>query len=195
MAQGQVASVFVRLYLADGDDRWAAAALRALEPLVRGHAGRRDSRVSRRRARGSRMYPTEPPSFVLNGGLFAVWGLYDAAVGLGDARARSEFEACARTFAANAHRWDTGRWSRYDLFPHPFLVNVASLAYHALHTNQLRAMQRIAPDAARSRGAGALRALRPVAGQARGGVRGEVGVQAGRAAQPAAGARLAGADA
>jgi hypothetical protein len=66
-------------------------------------------------------------------------------VGLGDARARAEFESCADTLARNAHLWDTGRWSLYDLFPHPFMVNVASLAYHALHTNQLRAMQRIAP--------------------------------------------------
>jgi hypothetical protein len=68
-------------------------------------------------------------------------------VGLGDERARDEFELGLAALASNVHRWDMGWWSRYDLFPHPFLVNIASLAYHALHTNQLRAMQRIAPRA------------------------------------------------
>jgi heparosan-N-sulfate-glucuronate 5-epimerase len=146
MAQGQVASVLVRLHAATGSDEFAAAALRVLEPL---YVDTPDGGTRAYLDGGPWLeeYPTDPPSYVLNGGLFAVWGLYDVAVGLGDARARSEFDACTATFARNAHRWDTGSWSRYDLFPHPFMTNVASLAYHALHTNQLRAMQRIAPDA------------------------------------------------
>jgi hypothetical protein len=40
----------------------------------------------------------------------------------------------------NLGRWDTGRWSRYDLFPHP-IVNLATLGYHRLHIAQLRALQ------------------------------------------------------
>jgi heparosan-N-sulfate-glucuronate 5-epimerase len=144
MAQGQAASVLVRLQLETGDDRFGDAALRVLEPLyVDTPAG--GTRAWLDGGPWLEEYPTDPPSYVLNGGIFAIWGLYDAALGLGDARARAEFDACAGTLARNVHRWDTGRWSRYDLFPHPFLVNVASLAYHALHTNQLRAMQRIAP--------------------------------------------------
>lgn len=145
MAQGEAASVLVRLYLETGEDGYAEAARRALEPLsVDGRD--RGTRAYLDGGPWLEEYPTEPPSFVLNGGIFAIWGLYDVAVGLDDSRARSEFDASAATLHASIHRWDTGRWSRYDLFPHPFMVNVASLAYHALHTNQLRAMQRIAPD-------------------------------------------------
>jgi hypothetical protein len=81
---------------------------------------------------------------VLNGGIFALWGLYDTAVGLGDPTLRREFELGLDTLADNIHRWDTGAWSRYDLYPFR-MVNVASSAYHALHINQLRAMQRIGP--------------------------------------------------
>jgi heparosan-N-sulfate-glucuronate 5-epimerase len=144
MAQGQAASVLVRLHIETGEDEYAAGALRALEPL---YVGTPDggTRASLDGGPWLEEYPTDPPSYVLNGGLFAIWGLYDVAVGLNDPRARSDFDACLDTLARNAHRWDTGRWSRYDLFPHPFMVNVASLAYHALHINQLRGMQRIAP--------------------------------------------------
>lgn len=39
-----------------------------------------------------------------------------------------------------------GWWSRYDLFPH-VLTNVASPAYHALHVNQLTAMNVVVPRA------------------------------------------------
>jgi hypothetical protein len=145
MAQGEAASVLVRLHLETGEDEYAAGALRALEPLyVPTPDG--GTRASLDGGPWLEEYPTEPPSYVLNGGIFAIWGLYDVAVGLDDPRAGEEFRACAGTLARNVHRWDTGSWSRYDLFPHPFMVNVASLAYHALHTNQLRAMERIAPD-------------------------------------------------
>jgi heparosan-N-sulfate-glucuronate 5-epimerase len=42
------------------------------------------------------------------------------------------------------HRWDTGFWSRYDLYPH-VMKNVASSFYHALHISQLEAMNTLAP--------------------------------------------------
>jgi hypothetical protein len=89
-------------------------------------------------------YPTTPPSFVLNGGIFALWGYLDVALGLGDERARADFEAGVETLAANIHRWDNGWWSLYDLRTRP-IRNVASPAYHALHITQLEAMQLVAP--------------------------------------------------
>jgi hypothetical protein len=66
------------------------------------------------------------------------------AVALGDDDAHREFQQGVDTLARNVDRWDTGSWSRYDLFPHR-VDNVASSAYHVLHINQLRAMQLIAP--------------------------------------------------
>jgi hypothetical protein len=89
-------------------------------------------------------YPTDPPSHVLNGGIFALWGYHDVALGLGDADARREFDEGVDTLAKNIQRWDTGAWTRYDLFPFP-LTNLASSFYHHLHIDQLRAMQLIAP--------------------------------------------------
>src|ERR671934_113819 len=48
--------------------------------------------------------------------------------------------------ARELHRWDTGFWSRYDLFPHR-VANVANPFYHRLHIDLLRAMRVLAPRA------------------------------------------------
>ena len=48
------------------------------------------------------------------------------------------------TLAANIDRWDTGSWSRYDLFPHR-VMNIASFAYHTFHVNLLKATHALSP--------------------------------------------------
>jgi hypothetical protein len=143
MAQGQAASLLVRLHAATGDERMAEGALRVLRPMS---VPSSEGGVQAELHGGPFLeeYPTQPGSYVLNGGIFALWGLRDATVALGDSGAGALFEAGLNTLAANLHRWDTGWWSRYDLFPHPVL-NVASPAYHELHMDQLRAMQLVAP--------------------------------------------------
>jgi heparosan-N-sulfate-glucuronate 5-epimerase len=142
MAQGEGASLLVRAHWATGDDRFAEAAVRALRPMAK-----ELEEGGVRAPLGSgwflQEYPTEQPSHVLNGGIFSLWGLYDVAIALDDAHARSEFEAGVDALAANIQRWDTGAWSLYDLVPGR-LENVASSFYHALHIDQLRAMQLIA---------------------------------------------------
>src|SRR5688572_6999446 len=143
MAQGEGASLLVRLHGETGDQRWADAARRAVRAMsLPATDGGVQAMLD-----GSpwpEEYPTSPPSFVLNGGIFALWGLYDTATGLGDADAARAWEDGVETLARNLHRWDAGYWSRYDLFPHPVL-NVASSFFHALHTSQLAAMNVIAP--------------------------------------------------
>ena len=143
MAQGEGASLLVRLNLETGEEVFADAARRALRPLARstvdgGVQATLDGRAF------PEEYPTSPPSFVLNGAFFALWGYYDVWLGLGDEEAGHDFRDGVETFAANLHRWDTGRWSRYDLYPHP-VVNLASPSYHRLHISLLRAMNEIAP--------------------------------------------------
>jgi heparosan-N-sulfate-glucuronate 5-epimerase len=143
MAQGQGASLLVRLHLALGDQRFAEAARRALAPMQvptsrGGAAAELDGDLF------PEEYPTDPPSFVLNGAIFALWGYRDVAVGLADGDSGRRFEAGLDRLAASIGRWDTGRWSRYDLFPHP-VANLTSSFYHQLHIQQLEAMELLAP--------------------------------------------------
>ena len=143
MAQGEAASLLVRVHAETGDDALAEAAVRGLGPLSVPTA---DGGVLASLDGGPwfEEYPTEPASMVLNGGIFAIWGVRDVAVGLGDPDAGRLFESALDTLAAGIDRWDLGYWSRYDLYPHR-RVNVASNAYHELHIDQLAAMNAIAP--------------------------------------------------
>ena len=143
MAQGEAASLLVRVHRESGDARYAEAAVKALAPMRRPSAdGGASAQLDGRWF--PEEYPTDPPSFVLNGAVFALWGLRDVAVGLDDGDAARDFEAGVDTLAASIHRWDTGAWSRYDLHPHR-VTNVASRAYHELHVTQLAVMDELAP--------------------------------------------------
>lgn len=143
MAQGQAASLLVRTYVETGTEEHADAAARAI---------RLNSIPSEQGGASALLdgdpfpqeYPTEPASFVLNGGIYAMWGWRDVGLGLGDAQATALYENAIDTLARNIHRWDIGWWSRYDLLDRR-ISNVASLAYHQLHVHQLGALQRISP--------------------------------------------------
>ena len=143
MSQGEGASLLVRLYAETGEERYAEAARRALLPL-RLDVSDGGVRATLDGRSFPEEYPTSPPSFVLNGGMFAIWGLHDVGVGLAEPQALADFEQAVDTLAANLHRWDLGYWSRYDLFPHP-VPNVASSFYHDLHIKQLRMTHLLAP--------------------------------------------------
>ncbi len=143
IVQGQAASLLVRLHLETGEGRFAEGARSAALPLSvpieeRGLLARLDGEPF------PEEYPTDPPSFVLNGAIYALWGHYDIWRGLGDADAKRRFEAGSEMLARNLHRWDTGSWSRYDLYPHR-IVNLAAPWYHTLHICQLRAFNQITP--------------------------------------------------
>lgn len=141
IAQGEGAALLVRLYLQTGEERFADGARRALLPM------------SVPVAEGGNLadldgvpfveeYPTDPSSFVLNGAIFSLCGYRDVGVGLGDSDALVQFETLTSALASNLHRWDTGYWSRYDLYPHP-VANVASPAYHLLHIQLLEVLDRL----------------------------------------------------
>jgi len=142
MAQGEVASLLVRVHAETGEDALAEAALAGLGPLgVPSSEG--GVLVELEGGPFFEEYPTETPSMVLNGGIFAIWGVRDVAVALGDSDARQLFEASVDALAGGIDRWDIGYWTRYDLFPHK-RVNVASSAYHELHIDQLHALNELA---------------------------------------------------
>jgi heparosan-N-sulfate-glucuronate 5-epimerase len=143
MAQGQAASLLVRMGAETGEQRYTEAAARALRPFGR-DSGDRGVRTTMDGDPFYEEYPTSPASYVLNGAIYALWGLHDVGVVLDDAEARRLFAQGLDVLADNIHRWDLGYWSRYDLYPHR-RVNVASAAYHELHIVQLNAMQLISP--------------------------------------------------
>lgn len=144
MAQGEAASVFVRAHQVEGGTTFARLALAALAPL---QIGASDLVVQTVHGPALEEAPSRPASLVLNGWIFALWGLKDAALGLGDAAARALFEESAHALEATLPRYDTGSWSLYSLFPHP-LADLAKPFYHHLHGDQLQVMGALTGSAA-----------------------------------------------
>lgn len=143
MAQGECASLLIRLALETGEEEFADAAARALKtmrlPVAEGGTLTEIDGIP-----VLEEYPTPRPSAVLNGAIFALWGLYDIGIGLDDDDAMQFFEEASSGLAALVGRYDLGWWSRYDLYPHP-RPNVATPAYHLLHIRQLTALAALAP--------------------------------------------------
>ncbi|VUZ84800.1 hypothetical protein MELA_01174 [Candidatus Methylomirabilis lanthanidiphila] len=139
LAQGQGISLLVRVFAETGEARYREAARRAFEAFGREPA---DGGVSYRDERGRvwfEEYIVDPPSHILNGFLWAAWGVYDYARLMNDEGASRLFAEGARTVADNLERYDTGYWSLYELSP-TRLPMLASPFYHQLHIVQLQVM-------------------------------------------------------
>jgi hypothetical protein len=140
MAQGQAASVFVRALRHTGDDRYRHLASAAIGPLL--VEGESDLVTQTPGGPILEEAPSEPRSHILNGWIYALWGVFDVAVGLGDARARRRFDDSAGCLAELLPRYDVGWWTRYSLFPHR-LSDLAKPFYHRLHCTQVEVLWRL----------------------------------------------------
>jgi hypothetical protein len=136
MAQGLAISVLLRAHDATGQrsylDAAGAAAALMLRPLDAGGCAHYDE--------AGRPFleecPSDPPSHILNGAVFAL-------IGLNEYEARWDgggwAVAAGRRLAAEVGRYDLGYWSRYDLW----FAAPASLAYHSLHISLLEVAERL----------------------------------------------------
>ena len=145
MSQGRGLSVLTRAWQLTSEARYLEGAQRALAafetPIAAGGvAGTLDGQVTYEE------YPAQPPPHVLNGMIFGLFGLWDLARAKPeDARPRALFERGAATVEALLPRYDTGRWSLYDLYhlelPGP--RNPCTAHYHDMHVKQLKVLHAI----------------------------------------------------
>lgn len=159
MGQGLCISLLVRLArlldLKDGElpvltslsrDAMCAAARKALVPF------KVDSRNGGVRAKLNDQhvfyeeYPTEPNSFVLNGFIYSLLGLYDFSLLDGDSDARNLYLTGLESLKQCIHLYDLGRGTAYDLthlscpgYP----PNIARFSYHFIHVQLLSALNLI----------------------------------------------------
>jgi len=78
-----------------------------------------------------------PPTHILNGFLWALWGVWDYYLLKKDKEVKERFDSLINTLKANIHRFDAGYWSLYELSD-LHLKMLASPFYHSLHCVQLR---------------------------------------------------------
>ena len=146
LAQGQGISVLVRAHKESGDARYLDAAEWALASF---HRSVDEGGVAFTDDRGDlwfEEYIVSPPTHILNGFIWATWGIYDYFLATGDASAQELFSRAVRTLVNNLGRYDLGFWSLYELSG-TRLPMVASAFYHQLHIVQLRVMHRLTGEA------------------------------------------------
>lgn len=135
LAQGQGLSLLARALRSTGDPKYAKAMEKAFEPLRHGVD---DGGVLFRDGKDVWIeeYVVDPPSHILNGFLWALWGVKDYALATGSAEGEALFEACAATAERALPSYDTGSWSTYEA-SNTWIPMVTSSFYHRLHIVQL----------------------------------------------------------
>lgn len=142
LAQGQGLSLLCRMHRATGDPRYMDAARSAFRSLVtpvdQGGVSLPDGDD------GTWLEETivDPPTHILNGFLWALWGVHDYARATGEPEARDLLERCVRTVKRHLEDFDCGFWSLYEQSG-TRLPMLASGFYHALHISQLRVTARL----------------------------------------------------
>jgi heparosan-N-sulfate-glucuronate 5-epimerase len=142
LAQGSGLSLLVRAARTTGDTRYTAAAHLAFEPLrldvSRGGVLVNDDSDDV----WIEEYLVSPPTHILNGFIWALWGVFDYAVWSERSEAYRIWEACVATLAKRIGDFDTGWWSLYEARDGNREM-LASRYYHTLHITQLRVMHRL----------------------------------------------------
>jgi len=100
-------------------------------------------------------YLVNPPTHILNGFMWALWGVFDFWLARADALAKEIFDRGVETLRRNLSGYDTGYWSLYEQpgYEQPAhepsgtrLKMLASPFYHQLHIVQLRVMLMLTAD-------------------------------------------------
>ncbi|MGA8099370.1 MAG: D-glucuronyl C5-epimerase family protein [Candidatus Cybelea sp.] len=140
MAQGEAISVLLRAHGLDKSAGYGDAAERASQPFF---ADIKDGGVVWRD--GANIFleeiANEHAAHVLNGCIFALWGIWELWKRTGDAGLEQIVEACVDTLRRWLPRFDTGWWTRYSLLlsaagqPH-----IATLKYHQFHIAQMHVL-------------------------------------------------------
>jgi hypothetical protein len=142
LAQGQGISLLVRAHAETGEEKYLSAAALAFRSfLVDVESGGVKFEDAEKNT-WFEEYLVSPPTHILNGFIWATWGVYDYFLATGSRDAMSLFAAAVKTLEANLSRYDLGFWSRYELSG-TLLPMIASPFYHRLHVTQLFVMYRI----------------------------------------------------
>jgi hypothetical protein len=139
LAQGQGISLLLRAYRETGIPKYMEAAERAFGSFLK---STKEGGVCFTDDRGNMWieeYIVSPPTHILNGFIWALWGVYDYFLQTREAPAQRIFGAGVETLLHNLPRYDLGFWSLYEQSG-TLLPMVASPFYHRLHIVQLKIM-------------------------------------------------------
>src|ERR671921_1110495 len=140
MAQGEAVSVLVRAFSATGDEAYLEGARRGLSPMLLPIEKGGTSWLT---SEGLILeeVPFRVPNTILNGWVFALYGLYDFTMADDSQDAQEALEATLSALLARLQMYDAQFWSFYDTSG-----TLASPFYHRLHIAQLEALELSYPE-------------------------------------------------
>jgi len=145
LAQGQGVSLLLRAHQQTGIEKYREAAGRAFvslkTPISEGGVLFEDYEQNL----WIEEYLVEPPTHILNGFMWALWGVFDFWIATSDPWAKRVFDRGVATLLHNLPRYDVGYWSLYEQSG-TWLKMMASPFYHRLHIVQLRVMASLTGD-------------------------------------------------
>jgi hypothetical protein len=145
LAQGQGISLLLRAHKETGHVQYAEAATQAfaafLKPVSDGGVVFTDQCGDT----WFEEYIVSPPTHILNGFIWAAWGVYDYFLSANSADADVLFQKAMMTLRHNLERYDLGFWSLYEQSG-TRLPMVASPFYHRLHIVQLQILHQLTGD-------------------------------------------------
>ncbi|XP_052715629.1 D-glucuronyl C5-epimerase B-like isoform X1 [Crassostrea angulata] len=151
MGQGQAISLLVRAYVVSKDVKYIDAAGKALSVFdIPSYQGGITSKYLNT-YEWYEEYPTSPSSFVLNGFMYSLIGLYDlreTATGKIREKASELFNRGMRTLKAMLLLFDSGTGTFYDLrhITAGLAPNRARWDYHKVHINQVQLLSEVDSD-------------------------------------------------
>lgn len=145
LAQGQGVSLLLRAHACTEDEKYQRAAEKAFlalrRPIIEGGVLFEDEEKNL----WIEEYLVDPPTHILNGFMWALWGVFDFWLARADVSAKEIFDRGVETLDHNLVRFDTGYWSLYEQSG-TRLKMLASPFYHQLHIVQLRVMSKLTGD-------------------------------------------------
>lgn len=115
MAQGEIISLFLRYYQLTNDEKYLELSKKAFHFMKTDTSNKGVRRFDDNGDLWYEEYPSSPSSYVLNGFIYALFGVIDLYRVTGCKDAKEDFDLCIQTLKNNLHQFDAGYWSYYDL--------------------------------------------------------------------------------
>ena len=142
LAQGQGLSVLVRAHKETKEKKYKIASNEAIkvffERTDKGGVNFKDSKGYN----WIEEYIVHPPTHILNGFIWGIWGIYDYSIYFNNKQSMTLFDGYKKTMIDNIKTFDTGYWSLYE-HSGTLIKMISSPFYHKLHIVQLKIMYQI----------------------------------------------------
>jgi len=142
LAQGQGISLLVRVYQDTGDEQYLQAARNAFRSFLTTPDEGGVTYVDEAGNTWFEEYIVRPPTHILNGFIWASWGVFDYCLATSDPIAKALFDRASTTLKRNLDHYDVGFWSLYEQSGTRMNM-LASRFYHMLHIVQLKILYRM----------------------------------------------------